>query len=206
MCICLVQWPSLLRPRSPIMGNMPAMVLERYNACQTVCFCGIFPELKRAWASVDNSFFMWRFDRWWALPYISRRAYQRIAVDTRTCPAADQQSPVPANDYSQHETPVALCRRDDVPMEYSGEEQAITSVGMVRPRPGVFVEAIQQILVLCTTVEVRRGASLSCACRSMELRGHLQHAKVCSARPGASVLPGGHAQALLFDKIPPSYY
>ncbi len=41
-------------------------------------------------------------------------------------------------------------------MEYSGEEQAICAVGLVRPRPGVFVEAIQYVLVLCTTVEVRR--------------------------------------------------
>ncbi|CAL8471349.1 g10891 [Coccomyxa elongata] len=100
-------WPSLLRPRSPIMGNMPAMVLDRHSACQTVCFCGVFPEINRAWASVDNSFFIWRFDRW-----------------------------------------------NDVPLEYSGEEQAICAVGLVRPRPGVFVEAIQYVLVLCTTVEI----------------------------------------------------
>lgn len=33
---------------------------------QTVAFCGVFPELKRAWASVDNSLFLWRFDKWWA--------------------------------------------------------------------------------------------------------------------------------------------
>lgn len=41
-----------------------------------------------------------------------------------------------------------------MPLEYSGEEQAICAVGIVRPRPGVFVEAIQYVLVLCTTVEV----------------------------------------------------
>lgn len=46
-------------------------------------------------------------------------------------------------------------RRQDVPLEYSGEEQAICAVGLVRPRPGVFVEAIQHLLVLCTTTEVR---------------------------------------------------
>ena len=40
-------------------------------------------------------------------------------------------------------------------MEYSGEEQAICAVGLVRPRPGIFVDAIQHLLVLCTTVEVR---------------------------------------------------
>jgi hypothetical protein len=29
-----------------------------------VCFCGVFPEINGAWASVDNAFFMWRSDRW----------------------------------------------------------------------------------------------------------------------------------------------
>lgn len=49
-----------------------------------------------------------------------------------------------------------LCTsRQDVPIEYSGEEQAIVAVALARPRPGVFVEAIQQLLVLCTTTEVR---------------------------------------------------
>ncbi|EFN51092.1 hypothetical protein CHLNCDRAFT_141404 [Chlorella variabilis] len=58
-------WPSLVRPLSPVISEMPGMVLERYNACQTVAFCGVFPEIKRAWASVDNSLFLWRFDKWW---------------------------------------------------------------------------------------------------------------------------------------------
>lgn len=43
----------------------------------------------------------------------------------------------------------------DVPVEYCGEEQAICSVGLLKPRPGVFLEAIQHIIVLCTTTEVR---------------------------------------------------
>lgn len=58
------QWPSLLKPCSPMLASLPPLVLERYQACQTVCFCGVFPEIKRAWASVDNSLFLWRFDRW----------------------------------------------------------------------------------------------------------------------------------------------
>ena len=41
-------------------------MLERYNAVQTVAFCGVFPEIRRAWASVDNELFLWRLDRWWA--------------------------------------------------------------------------------------------------------------------------------------------
>lgn len=63
-----LQWPSLLRPLSPILNEMPGMVLERYAACQTVAFCGVFPEIRRAWASVDNSLFLWRFDKWWVGP------------------------------------------------------------------------------------------------------------------------------------------
>ena len=45
-----------------------------------------------------------------------------------------------------------------MPVEYSGEEQAICAVGIVQPRPGVFMAAIQHILVLCTTVEVHPAA------------------------------------------------
>ena len=41
-----------------------------------------------------------------------------------------------------------------MPLEYSNEEQAICAVGLVKPRPGVFAEAIQQLLVVCTTTEV----------------------------------------------------
>ena len=59
------QWPALLRPLSQL-AELPQMVLERYAGVQTVAFCGVFPELGRAWASIDNSLFLWRYDRWWA--------------------------------------------------------------------------------------------------------------------------------------------
>ncbi len=38
------------------------MVQEKYRACQAMCFCGLFPAIERAWASVDNSLFLWRYD------------------------------------------------------------------------------------------------------------------------------------------------
>lgn len=118
------------------------MVLDRHSACQTVCFCGVFPEINRAWASVDNSFFMWRFDRWCA-----------------GCPSnCHLCAPAPSMLLTECRVVISCMHwlhRNDVPLEYSGEEQAICAVGLVRPRPGVFVEAIQYVLVLCTTVEVR---------------------------------------------------
>jgi nuclear pore complex protein Nup155 len=48
------------------------------------------------------------------------------------------------------------CCSGDVPVEYCGEEQAICCVGLAKPKPGVFLSAIQHVLVLATTVEVRR--------------------------------------------------
>lgn len=39
------------------------MVQDKYRTAQTMCFCGVFPELRRAWASIDNSLFLWRYDR-----------------------------------------------------------------------------------------------------------------------------------------------
>ena len=46
-----------------------------------------------------------------------------------------------------------MCR-SDIPAEYSGEDQAIYAVGLAKARPGVFIEAIQYLLVLATPVEV----------------------------------------------------
>ena len=42
----------------------------------------------------------------------------------------------------------------DIPLEYRGQEQAISAVGLVEPRRGVFWEAISQLLVICTPVEI----------------------------------------------------
>lgn len=44
--------------------------------------------------------------------------------------------------------------RDGQCQEYNGEEQAICAVGLARTKPGIFVEAIQYLLVLATPVEV----------------------------------------------------
>lgn len=44
--------------------------------------------------------------------------------------------------------------RDGQCPEYTGEEQVICAVGLAKSRPGVFVEAIQYLMVLATPVEV----------------------------------------------------
>lgn len=52
--------------------------------------------------------------------------------------------------------PLPMLCSGDVPVEYCGEEQAICAVGILKPKPGVFLEAIQHVIVLCSTSEVRR--------------------------------------------------
>lgn len=101
------EWPPLVEVMDT--WELPPVLIERYNAAggEGTALCGVFPEIRRAWASVDNSLFLWRFDKW------------------------DGQCP-----------------------EYSGEEQAICAVGLAKSKPGVFVEAIQYLLVLATPVEL----------------------------------------------------
>jgi nuclear pore complex protein Nup155 len=101
------EWPPLIEVGET--WELPSVLIERYNTAggEGTALCGIFPEIRRAWASVDNSLFLWRFDK-----------------------------------------------RDGQCPEYSGEEQAICAVGLAKCRPGVFVEAIQYLLVLATPVEL----------------------------------------------------
>jgi len=42
-----------------------------------------------------------------------------------------------------------------VPIEFNGQDQAIVAAGVIVPRRAVFQEAIQHLIVLCTTTEIR---------------------------------------------------
>ncbi|XP_022157766.1 nuclear pore complex protein NUP155 [Momordica charantia] len=101
------EWPPLVEVVDT--WELPQVLIERYNAAggEGTALCGIFPEIRRAWASVDNSLFLWRFDKW------------------------DGQCP-----------------------EFNVEEQAICAVGLTKSKPGVFVEAIQYLLILATPAEL----------------------------------------------------
>ncbi|XP_072146653.1 nuclear pore complex protein NUP155 [Setaria viridis] len=102
-----LQWPPLVEIAET--RQLPPMLIERYNAAagEGTALCGIFSDIHRAWATVDNSFFIWRFDKW-----------------------------------------------DGQCQDYNVDEQAICAVGLARAKPGIFVEAIQYLLVLATPVEL----------------------------------------------------
>uniref|UniRef100_A0A0D9VRE4 UDP-3-O-acyl-N-acetylglucosamine deacetylase n=1 Tax=Leersia perrieri TaxID=77586 RepID=A0A0D9VRE4_9ORYZ len=101
------EWPPLVEVAET--RQLPPILVERYNAVagEGTALCGIFSEIHRAWATVDNSFFIWRFDKW-----------------------------------------------DGQCQEYNANEQVICAVGLARAKPGIFVEAIQYLLVLATPIEL----------------------------------------------------
>ncbi|KAL5210921.1 hypothetical protein ABZP36_006544 [Zizania latifolia] len=101
------EWPPLVEVAET--RQLPPMLIERYNAAagEGTALCGIFSEIHRAWATVDNSFFIWRFDKW-----------------------------------------------DGHCQEHNADDQVICAVGLARAKPGIFVEAIQYLLVLATPVEL----------------------------------------------------
>ena len=73
-------WPRMVRLASPMVNEMPKMVMERFSGCRTVAFCGVFPEVNRAWASVDNALFLWRYDRWQDVPVEFQATDQSIVA------------------------------------------------------------------------------------------------------------------------------
>ncbi|KAK9099995.1 hypothetical protein Scep_023425 [Stephania cephalantha] len=58
------EWPPLVEMLDT--WELPPVLIERYGAAggEGTALCGIFPEIRRAWATVDNSLFLWRFDKW----------------------------------------------------------------------------------------------------------------------------------------------
>lgn len=49
---------------------------------------------------------------------------------------------------------IVLIFRDGQCPEYTCQDQVICAIGLVRSKPGVFIEAIQYLLVLATPLEV----------------------------------------------------
>ena len=111
---------------------MPDMVIDSQRQMQAACFCGVFPEIEHAWASVDNVLYIWDASRYRA----RSKPVDQILVE--------QDSVVPSAN---------MCFRMSVPVKWQ-EEQAICCAGLTKPKPNVFQQAVQNVLVVCTTVEV----------------------------------------------------
>lgn len=85
---------------------LPSEVMEHFEHMKCHCMMGLFPEIGKAWLTIDSDIYVWSF---------------------------------------QDETDVSY---------FDGLNETITSVGLVKPKDGVFQRYVRYLLVLTTTVEI----------------------------------------------------
>ncbi|XP_031414368.1 nuclear pore complex protein Nup155 [Clupea harengus] len=102
----LVNVPSLpeLSPYKRV--PLPPELVEQFSHMQCNCMMGVFPEISRAWLTIDNDIFMWNYEDGGDVAY------------------------------------------------FDGLSETILSVGLVKPKPGIFQPHIHFLLVLATPVDV----------------------------------------------------
>lgn len=106
---------------------LPAAFTSQYSTVRYKSFMGLFPEINRAWLTVDERVFLWGY-------------------------SADSVIDVGA----PHDAPGVYpgAHRADDFYSYEGFDQIIVSVGLVHPRAGVFVDEVEYLLAVATSVEV----------------------------------------------------
>ncbi|XP_076159281.1 nuclear pore complex protein Nup155 isoform X1 [Alosa pseudoharengus] len=102
----LVNVPSLpeLSPFRRV--PLPPELVEQFSHMQCNCMMGVFPEINRAWLTIDNDIFMWNYEDGGDVAY------------------------------------------------FDGLSETILSVGLVKPKSGIFQPHIHFLLVLATPVDV----------------------------------------------------
>ena len=60
----LLQWPEPLNSEAGTKFQVPNRVELAYGQSQASSRMGALPELRMAWAAVDNRLFLWHYDRW----------------------------------------------------------------------------------------------------------------------------------------------
>lgn len=85
---------------------IPQAIIDEYDQLSCKSFVGLFPEIARAYITIDNKLFLWNY----------------------------------------HDGANFMC--------YDELSQIIVSVALLRPKPGVFVDAVEFVLAVATPVEV----------------------------------------------------
>ncbi|XP_051876297.1 nuclear pore complex protein Nup155 [Pristis pectinata] len=107
-----LQGPGLVSlPNLPEIGPirrvpLPPELVEQFGHMQCNCMMGVFPEIAKAWLTIDSDIFMWNYEDGGDLVY------------------------------------------------FDGLSETILSVGLVKPRVGIFQPHIRQLLVLATPVDI----------------------------------------------------
>ncbi|XP_051972803.1 nuclear pore complex protein Nup155 [Xyrauchen texanus] len=102
----LISVPSLPELSAIRRVPLPPELVEQFSHMQCNCMMGVFPEISRAWLTIDNDIFMWNFEDGSDVAY------------------------------------------------FDGLSETVLSVGLVKPKPGIFQPHIHFLLVLATPVDV----------------------------------------------------
>uniref|UniRef100_A0A182M8L3 Nucleoporin Nup133/Nup155-like N-terminal domain-containing protein n=1 Tax=Anopheles culicifacies TaxID=139723 RepID=A0A182M8L3_9DIPT len=85
---------------------IPSEIMEHFNHIKCHCMMGLFPEIGRAWLTIDTDLYIWTYEN--------------------------------ARDVAY----------------FDGLSQVIISVGLVTPKPGLFVSDVKYLLILTTPIEI----------------------------------------------------
>ncbi|CAL4122100.1 unnamed protein product, partial [Meganyctiphanes norvegica] len=85
---------------------LPSELMHHFQHMQCNCMMGLFPDISRAWLTIDSDIYVWLYEDGSDLAY------------------------------------------------FDGLHETILSVGLVKPRPGVFKQYIEHLLVLTTISEI----------------------------------------------------
>uniref|UniRef100_A0A4W4F518 Nuclear pore complex protein Nup155 n=1 Tax=Electrophorus electricus TaxID=8005 RepID=A0A4W4F518_ELEEL len=102
----LVSVPTLPELSAVRRVPLPPELVEQFSHMQCNCMMGVFPEISRAWLTIDNDIFMWNYEDGGDVAY------------------------------------------------FDGLSETILSVGLVKPKAGIFQPHIHFLLVLATPVDV----------------------------------------------------
>ncbi|XP_036385365.1 nuclear pore complex protein Nup155 isoform X1 [Megalops cyprinoides] len=102
----LMTVPSLAELSGVRRVPLPPELVEQFSHMQCNCMMGVFPEISRAWLTIDNDIFMWNYEDGGDVAY------------------------------------------------FDGLSETILSVGLVKPKAGIFQPHIHFLLVLATPVDV----------------------------------------------------
>jgi nuclear pore complex protein Nup155 len=86
---------------------------------------GLMPEIDRAWVTIDNKLFLWDY-----VEGCAQQPIHPLNLRTDSFPNSEEIS------------------------SFSDQPDVITYVATVQPKPGVFIDEISQLLVLCTPISV----------------------------------------------------
>nr|CAD7395608.1 unnamed protein product [Timema poppensis] len=125
---------------------IPPEVVEHFGHMQCNCTMGLFAEISRAWLTIDSDIYVWTYENGNLIQC------EIDVLDHRATVTSNKQ--INTNKIYLFKCLCALfAHRNDVAF-FDGLGESIISVGLVKPKSGVFNTFVRHLLVLTTLSEI----------------------------------------------------